>query len=116
VSFEATGVQAALTELGEVTRMSGTVVIVGYHQGGDREIPLAHWNWMAFRIVNAHFRDEATIRRGLRTGMRLLTAGRLSLDCLVTHRFPLAEINSAFRTAHEKPPGFAKATVVMDDR
>ncbi len=114
VSFEATGVQAALTTLGEVTRMSGKTVIVGYHQDGNRELPLGYWNWMAFQIVNAHFRDVTTIMRGMRVGMRLLTSGRLSLEGLVSHRFPLTEIDQAFTTAIEKPPGFVKATVCMD--
>ena len=113
VTFEVAGTQGALTAAGEVTRMSGTVAIVGYHQGGDRALPLAYWNWMAFKIANAHFREEATILRGMRTGMRLLTAGRLSLAELVTHRFPLDQIDRAFATAHAKPPGFAKATVVL---
>ena len=63
-----------------MTRMSGKIVIVGYHQGAPREIPLGHWNWMAFNIVNAHFREVATIMRGMTVGMRLLTSGRLSLD------------------------------------
>src|SRR5690348_9930930 len=36
-SFEVTGAQAPLLLLGEVTRMSGKVVVVGYHQGGMRE-------------------------------------------------------------------------------
>ncbi len=66
------------TLLGDVTRMSGKVVIVGFHQGGMREIPLAYWNWMAFQIYNAHFREVSTILRGMRIGMRLLTSGRLS--------------------------------------
>jgi 2-desacetyl-2-hydroxyethyl bacteriochlorophyllide A dehydrogenase len=114
VTFEITGTQAALVEAGKVTRMSGTIAIVGYHQGENREIPLGYWNWMAFRIANAHFREVATIMRGMEIGMRLLTSGRLSLDDLVTHRFPLAEIDDAFATAVAKPPGFAKATVVVD--
>jgi threonine dehydrogenase-like Zn-dependent dehydrogenase len=113
VSFEVTGAQAALRSLGDVTRMSGTVAIVGYHQGGSRELPLAAWNWMAFQIVNAHFRDIDTIMRGMRAGMRLLTSGRLSLDGLVTHRFALEDVNEAFATAVEKPVGFVKATVTM---
>ena len=113
VSFEATGAQAPLTMLGEVTRMSGKVVIVGFHQGGMRELPLAYWNWMAFEILNAHFREISTILRGMRIGMRLLTSGRLALDDLVTHRFQLNEINQAFLTAFEKPEGFVKSTVVM---
>ncbi|HEX2235647.1 MAG TPA: alcohol dehydrogenase catalytic domain-containing protein [Actinomycetota bacterium] len=111
VSFEVTGVQGPLGVLGDVTRMSGKIAIVGYHQGGDRSLPLARWNWMAFEIVNAHFRDRATILRGMRVGMRLLTSGRVALDELVTHRYPLEDIGSAFETAHAKPDGFVKATV-----
>ena len=114
VSFEVVGAQPPLTLLGDVTRMSGKVVIVGYHQGEPRQIPLGYWNWMAFQILNAHFREETTILRGLRIGMRLLSSGRLSLDDLVTHRFPLGEINQAFQTACEKPEGFVKSTVVME--
>jgi 2-desacetyl-2-hydroxyethyl bacteriochlorophyllide A dehydrogenase len=114
VSFEATGAQAPLALLGEVTRMSGKVVVVGFHQGGTRELPLAYWNWMAFQIINAHFREISTIMRGMRIGMRLLTSGRLSLDELVTHRFRLSEIGQAFQTAHEKPQGFVKSTVLME--
>ncbi len=114
VSFEITGIEAPLQMLGDVTRMSGKVVIVGYHQGGMRQIPLAHWNWMAFNIINAHFREVSTILRGMRIGMNLLTSGRLAIDDLVTHRFALAEIDQAFRTAHDKPAGFVKSTVLMD--
>jgi threonine dehydrogenase-like Zn-dependent dehydrogenase len=115
VSFEITGVQAPLLMLGDVTRMSGKVVIVGYHQGGLRELPLGQWNWMAFQIVNAHFRDVSAIMRGMRRGLRLLTSGRLDISDLITHRYPLDEIARAFETAHEKPEGFVKATVTVAD-
>jgi L-iditol 2-dehydrogenase len=111
VTIEFTGTQAALEAIGGCTRMSGTLVIAGYHQGPPRQVPLADWNWNAFRIANAHFRDVGTILRGMRAGMRLVTSGRVSLDGLVTHRFPLATIDEAFRTAIEKPEGFVKATV-----
>ena len=114
-AFEVVGSQAPLSLLGDVTRMSGKVVIVGFHQGEPRQIPLGYWNWMAFQILNAHFREEATILRGMRIGMRLLTSGRLSLEDLVTHRFQLGEINQAFLTAHEKPEGFVKSTVLMQN-
>lgn len=113
VSFEVVGAQTPLSLLGDVTRMSGKVVIVGYHQGEPRQIPMGYWNWMAFQILNAHFREETTILRGMRIGMRLLTSGRLSLDDLVTHRFQLGDINKAFLAAHEKPEGFVKSTIVM---
>jgi 2-desacetyl-2-hydroxyethyl bacteriochlorophyllide A dehydrogenase len=113
ISFEVTGVQAPLLMLGDVTRMSGKIAIVGYHQGGRREIPLAQWNWMAFQVLNAHFREVATIMRGMRIGMRLLTSGRLKLDGLISHRFGLPEINQAFEIAHTKPAGFVKSTVAI---
>ena len=112
VTIEATGTQRALDLVGDVTRMSGTVAIAGYHQGEPRSIPLGLWNWMAFRIANAHFREPAVILHGLRTGMRLLEAREIVLDDLVTHRFDLGRIDEAFRTAMDKPPGFVKATVI----
>lgn len=111
ITFEVTGAQAPLVMAGETTRMSGGVVLVGHHQGAPRTLPLGYWNWMAFRIVNAHFREERTIMRGMSVGMRLLRSGQLSLRGLVTHRFALDDINDAFRTAVDKPEGFVKATV-----
>ena len=111
VTVEITGTQGALEAIGGCTRMSGTLVVAGYHQGAPRQVPLADWNWNAFRIANAHFRDINTILGGMRAGMRLLTSGRVALDGLVTHRFPLAAIDEAFQTAIEKPDGFVKATV-----
>jgi threonine dehydrogenase-like Zn-dependent dehydrogenase len=111
VTFEVTGVQPALDGLHELTRMSGTVVIAGYHQGAPRQLPLGSWNWMAYRIVNAHFREPATILRGMLMGMRLLASGRLSLAGLVSHVVPLDRIDEGFQIAIDKPAGFVKATV-----
>lgn len=113
ITFECTGTQAALVTCGETTRMSGKIAIVGYHQGAAREVPLAYWNWMAFTIVNAHFRDPGTILRGMSIGMRLLAARALSMDGLVSHRFTLDQINDAFATLRDKPEGFAKAVITF---
>jgi len=111
LTYECTGTQAALATCGDTTRMSGRIAIVGFHQGPFREIPLAQWNWMAFTILNAHFRDVGTIMRGMEVGMRLVSSGVLSMDGLVTHRFPLEQINEAFATLRDKPDGFVKAVV-----
>jgi L-iditol 2-dehydrogenase len=111
VAIEGTGTQPALKLVGEVTRMSGTIAIAGYHQGAPRAIDLESWNWNAFRIVNAHFRDVAVIMHGMRTAARLLTAKRIAMEPLVTHRFPLDRIEDAFRSAVDKPAGFVKAVV-----
>ncbi len=115
ITFECTGTEPALVTCGETTRMSGTIAVVGYHQGAGRTVPLGYWNWMAFTIVNAHFRDLATILRGMSVGMRLLSAGALSMEPLVTHRFPLERIDEAFATLRDKPPGFAKAVITFPE-
>lgn len=115
VTFECTGTQAALTTCGDTTRMSGRIAVVGYHQGADRSIPLSYWNWMAFDLVNAHFRDVDVIMRGMSVGMRLHVAGLLSLDRLVTHRFELDAINDAFAALHDKPEGFVKAVITFPE-
>lgn len=44
-------------------------------------------------------------------GVALVAAGELELESLVTHRFPLSEINRAFELARERPSGFFKAVV-----
>jgi L-iditol 2-dehydrogenase len=111
VTYEVTGNETALRLAGEVTRMSGKLCIVGYHQGGLRAIPLAQWNWMAFQLVNAHFRDIGTIMGGMRAGMRLVNAGVVDVGSLVTDSYSLGEIATAFETATAKPDGFVKAVV-----
>lgn len=113
ITFECTGTQGGLSGVGDVTRMSGKIALVGYHQGAPRSIPLSQWNWMAFDIVNAHFREVATIMRGMTVASRLLAAGVVSLEQLVTHRFGLEDIDEAFRTSLEKPAGFVKAVVTF---
>jgi 2-desacetyl-2-hydroxyethyl bacteriochlorophyllide A dehydrogenase len=114
VCIECTGSQAALDSIGSVTRMSGKVVLVGFHQGPARAIPLGYWNWMAYDLRNAHFREMTTILHGMEVGMRLSRAGLVDLARHVTHRFELADIAEAFDTAVAKPDGFVKATVVVE--
>jgi L-iditol 2-dehydrogenase len=111
VTYEVTGVNAGLDLAADVTRMGGKICIVGYHQGEPRTIPLAHWNWMAFEIVNAHFRDIETIMTGMRAGMRLVNRGLLDVAPLLTSVFPLTDIADAFQIAATKPNGFVKAVV-----
>lgn len=116
VAFEVTGVNPGLDLATEVTRMSGKLCIVGYHQGEPRTVDLARWNWMAFEIVNAHFRSIDTIMAGMRAGMRLVEAGILDVSALASDTYPLRAIATAFETATEKPPGFVKAVIEPNAR
>ena len=111
LTYEVTGVSAGLDLAGKVTRMSGKLCIVGYHQGGTRAVPMGVWNWMAFNLVNAHFREPATILSGMRVGMALVNAGVLDPSGLVTRTYPLEQISAAFEAATDKSTGFVKAVV-----
>lgn len=111
LSFEVTGVNAGLELAEAATRMSGTLCVVGFHQDGIRHIRLGHWNWMAFNIVNAHFRDRSTVVAGMRSGVRLMSAGVLDVAPLLSNFYPLERIETAFQEAAAKPAGFVKAVI-----
>lgn len=113
IGVEAAGKQETLDVAGDVTRMEGTLEVFGYHQGGPRSVPWGYWNWMAFRIVNGHVRSAQLYVEGMTTGLKMLEAGTLKMGPLVTHRFPLEEINQGFETASAKAEGFVKGVVTL---
>ncbi len=114
VSFEVGGVQATLDLAPQVCRMEGKLVIFGYHPGERKINDLGYWNWMAFDIINAHFRDQQTILNGTRIGMDLLNSGKIRMEKLITHKFGLDDIEAAFKAALTKPEGFVKSVIVMN--
>ena len=114
ICFEVGGNQATLDLAPQLCRMEGKLVIFGYHPGQRVIHDLGFWNWMAFDIVNAHFRDLRTILNGSRIGMELLNRNMITMKPLITHTYSLNEINDAFKAAKEKPEGFIKAVVVME--
>ncbi len=114
VCFEVGGNQSTLDLAPQLCRMEGKLVIFGYHPGQRIIKDLGYWNWMAFDIINAHFRDLKTILKGSQIGVELLNKNMLKMKPLITHKFPLDKINEAFKAAKEKPKGFIKAVVVME--
>lgn len=114
VVIEATGHQGPLDLGADLTRVRGRLVIAGYHQDGPRTVNMQLWNWRGLDVINAHERDLAVYRSGMEEGVRRLAAGEIDLAPLITHSFPLADINQAFRTAEERPAGFLKSLVLTE--
>jgi threonine dehydrogenase-like Zn-dependent dehydrogenase len=112
VVFEVGGSEATLNMTAALCRMEGKIVIFGFHPGARKINDLGWWNWMAFDIINAHFRDLDTILHGARVGMNQLNDGKINMSPLITHTFPLEEIEAAFQAALNKPKGFVKAVIV----
>lgn len=112
ISIEAGGSQSTLDLAASICRMEGKLMIFGYHPGQRLIKDLGYWNWMAFNIINAHFRDINTIMKGTRIGMDLLNSDKIKMDRLITHRYDLNDIEKAFIAAKEKPESFIKSVIV----
>jgi threonine dehydrogenase-like Zn-dependent dehydrogenase len=113
IGVEAAGIQATLDMTANLVRMEGKLEVFGFHVGEPRAVPWGFWNWMAFTIINGHVRSSQTYVSGMATGLRMLERGALRMDRLITHRFPLKEINRAFEVAAGKPEGFVKGVIVF---
>ena len=71
VVVEGSGTQPGLTLAGEMVRAHGVLSILGYHQGGPRQVEVGMWNWKAIDVVNAHVRRRADLMESMRIGLEL---------------------------------------------
>ena len=97
-----------------MVRAHGILSILGFHQGGLRQVDVEMWNWKAIDVVNAHVRRHADLMDSMRMGLDLIAAGKFSFAPLVTHHFSLDQVDEAFTALLEKPVGFVKAVVEME--
>lgn len=112
VVVEGSGTQPGLTLAGEMVRAHGILSILGYHQGGPRHVDVGMWNWKAIDVINAHVRRHDILMESMRIGLELEAAGLIDLGALVTHRYPLADVDQAYGDLQAKPEGFIKAVVL----
>jgi len=114
VAIEASGTQAGLTLAGQMVHEHGLLSIVGYHQGGPRQVDMELWQWKALEVLNAHERRASYQVDCMRRGLALLSRGKLEMAPLITHRFRLDQVDEGFRALLTKPAGFVKAVITMD--
>jgi threonine dehydrogenase-like Zn-dependent dehydrogenase len=108
---EAVGQQWPLDLAGELTAVRGRLVIAGYHQDGPRQVNMQLWNWRGLDVVNAHERDLAVSRSGVRAAVDAIGEGWLDPRPLYTHLFPLERLGEAMQAVASRPAGFLKALV-----
>lgn len=111
VVIEAVGKQWPLDLAGEIVAEGGRLVIAGYHQDGPRQVNMQNWNWRGIDVINAHERDPARYREGLRRAIDAVASGRLDLTPLMTHSYPLDRLDRALDDTRDKPEGFVKGYV-----
>jgi threonine dehydrogenase-like Zn-dependent dehydrogenase len=112
--IEATGAADPLNLAGELTRTRGRLVIAGYHQDGLRCVNMQLWNWRGLDVINAHEREDAACLTGMRAAVATSACGNLNLSPLYTHTFPLQELPTAMQLLAERPQGFLKSLIIME--
>jgi len=110
-AIECVGMQGALDVASELVGVRGRLIIAGYHQDGLRQVNLQSWNWRGLDVVNAHERDAAEYVHGARLAIDAVCEGRLELEPLLTHAYPLADLGEALEATATRPDGFLKAWV-----
>lgn len=108
--IELTGNQAGLDLASELVRIRGTLVVFGFHTG-ERRVNMFLWNWRGLDVINAHDREPAVYVEGIRAGMKLVESGSLDMESLITHRYPLEQINEAFQVAYARGDDYVKAVI-----
>lgn len=109
---ECVGLQGPLDVASALARVRGRLVIAGYHQDGPREVDMQAWNWNGLDVINAHERDPARYRDGMRAAVAAVVRGDLTLDGLLTHRYGLDELDRALEDLRCRPDGFLKGVVI----
>ena len=103
----ATGHPSVVRSATELVRRAGTVNLFGLPESGSRlDADLQDLYLRGVRLVPSY----ATTEPDIAEVHRLMTEGRLSVADLVSHRFPLAEIQTAFAVA-ARPAEALKVTV-----
>jgi NADPH2:quinone reductase len=113
VVIEAGGTQETLDLGSALTGTRGRLVIAGYHQDGLRSVNMQEWNWRGIDVINAHEREEAVKIGGIRLAAEAVASARIRVDELVTHFFPLDQIQKGFQTLEQRPEGFVKGIVSL---
>ena len=114
VVIEAVGMQWPLDLAGELTRERGRLIVAGYHQDGPRQVNMQLWNWRGLDVINAHEREIARYTGGIRRAIQAVVQGQLTPWDLMTHVYPLERLDEALEATRNRPEGFLKALVSMD--
>lgn len=107
ITFECAGgpsMPVTLPQATSITRRGGSVLIVGGFEAGEVAIGL---EWQRMQMSEIKLIPSASysfwgIYPEMQMCLDLLAKGQLNAKKLITHSFPLEEINKAFETANQK--------------
>ncbi|HID90465.1 TPA: NAD(P)-dependent alcohol dehydrogenase, partial [Candidatus Bathyarchaeota archaeon] len=106
VALEASGAISAAQDAIRVTRRAGRVVLIGMYPEGQFPI----------KVLEVPLK-ELTVRGVLRyagqyeIALELVSSGKVNVRPLITHRFPLEELERAIRIVEERSENVIKAII-----
>jgi L-iditol 2-dehydrogenase len=109
VAFEAAGAEETPDQCAGVARRGGSVIIAGIPKD-DRMLFTASTSRHRGLTIKVVRRMKHTYPRAI----RLVRHGRVEVDALVSHRFPLERIADAFETVAAYDDGVIRAVIEMD--
>ncbi|MCL5005561.1 MAG: alcohol dehydrogenase catalytic domain-containing protein [Acidobacteria bacterium] len=108
--FECAGQQETLDQAVEILKPGGTLLIIGIPET-DRVSFNAHdLRRKEIRLQNVHRQNECTA-----AAIELITSGKINVDQIVTHHFPLVESQRAFDLVADRRDGVVKAMIHVAD-
>jgi (R,R)-butanediol dehydrogenase / meso-butanediol dehydrogenase / diacetyl reductase len=91
VAFEVSGSRAGVRSMTEVLRVRGRGIVVGIHPQAP-EVDLFRVFWRELTLLGARVYERADFEEAV----RLVAAGRIPADALITDVVPLADVGQAF--------------------
>ena len=104
--FECAGQQEALNQAAELLKPGGTLVIVGIPETDCVSMPIHTLRRKELTIRNVRRQNHCVL-----PAIDLLATGKIDMEQLATHHFPLAETQDAFDTVANYRDGVIKAII-----
>lgn len=108
--YEASGARSALEECTRLTRAGGKIGIYSWHHE-PRRIDTSEWHVKGLHVLNVSPAMNANQREGMafKAADRLMSAGKVRQDELLTHSYTLEEIQQAMGESTKREGNFIKS-------
>jgi L-iditol 2-dehydrogenase len=109
IVYECSGDPEAIGQSIALLKPGGTLVIVGITETDEISLPIHDLRRKEITILNIRRQVHCTQK-----AIDLLAKGKVSMDALVTHRFPVEETEKAFDLVANYRDGVMKAMITID--
>ena len=92
----------------DLCRKGGRILYFGVP---EEKIQDVRWRDLFFKNITVHTSVNPDFGRDFPLAMRWISEGRIHLEPLITHSFPLRDIQKAFETFRDKKDGALKVQV-----